>query len=88
MEAPFLKQRKSSKYYFYIIFNPTGWIPWDLYINLWCNENLTINRIMNKFECLCAHINCGDGYVAGGKSVKYTYLGNGEIILEVTYRWG
>lgn len=41
---------------------------------------------MNKFECLCAHINCGNGYVAGWKSVKYTYLGNGEIILEVTYK--
>lgn len=43
---------------------------------------------MNKFECLCAHINCGNGYVPGWKSVKYTYLGNGEIILEVTYKWG
>ena len=43
---------------------------------------------MNKFECLCAHINCGNGYVAGWKSVKYTYTGNGEIILEVTYKWG
>ena len=43
---------------------------------------------MNKFECLCAHINCGNGYVPGWKSVKYTYLGNGEIILEVTYNWG
>ena len=42
---------------------------------------------MNKFECLCAHINCGNGYVAGWKSVKYTYLGNGEVILEVTYKW-
>lgn len=41
---------------------------------------------MNKFECLCAHINCGNGHVAGWKSVKYTYLGNGEIILEVTYK--
>ena len=42
---------------------------------------------MNKFECLCAHINCGNGYVPGWKSVKYTYLGNGEIILEITYKW-
>ena len=39
---------------------------------------------MNKFECLCAHINCGNGYVPGWKSVKYTYPGNGEIVLEVT----
>ena len=43
---------------------------------------------MNKFECLCAHINCGNGYVTGWKSVKYTYPGNGEIILEVTYKEG
>jgi hypothetical protein len=43
---------------------------------------------MNKFECLCAHINCGNGYVPGWKSVKYTYPGNGEIILEVTYKEG
>lgn len=43
---------------------------------------------MNKFECLCAHINCGNGYVAGWKSVKYTYPGNGEVILEVTYTEG
>lgn len=42
---------------------------------------------MNKFECLCAHINCGNGYVAGWKSVKYTYPGNGKIVLEVTYKW-
>ena len=41
---------------------------------------------MNKFECLCAHINCGNGYVPGWKSVKYTYPGNGEVILEVTYK--
>ena len=41
---------------------------------------------MNKFECLCAHINCGNGYVTGWKSVKYTYLGNGSIILSVTYK--
>lgn len=40
---------------------------------------------MNKFECLCAHINCGNGYVAGWKSVKYTYSGTNGIILEVTY---
>ena len=40
---------------------------------------------MNKFECLCAHINCGNGYVAGWKSVKYTYSGTSGIILEVTY---
>ena len=43
---------------------------------------------MTKFECLCAHINCGNGYVAGWKSVKYTYPGNGEVILEITYEWG
>lgn len=43
---------------------------------------------MNKFECICAHINCGNGYVPGWKSVKYTYLDNGSIILEVTYKWG
>ena len=41
---------------------------------------------MNKFECLCAHINCGNGYVAGWKSVKYTYPGDGKVILEVTYK--
>ena len=39
---------------------------------------------MNKFECLCAHINCGNGYVAGWKSVKYVY-DSGSIILSVTY---
>ena len=43
---------------------------------------------MNKFECLCAHINCGNGYVAGWKSVKYTYSGTSGIILEVTYTDG
>ena len=43
---------------------------------------------MNKFECLCAHINCGNGYVPGWKSVKYVYPGNGEIVLEVTYKDG
>ena len=40
---------------------------------------------MNKFECICAHINCGNGYVPGWKSVKYTYSGTSGIILEVTY---
>jgi hypothetical protein len=43
---------------------------------------------MNKFECLCAHINCGNGYVPGWKSVKYTYSGTEGIILEVTYKDG
>lgn len=43
---------------------------------------------MNKFECLCAHINCGNGYVTGWKSVNYTYPGNGEIILEITKNVG
>ena len=43
---------------------------------------------MNKFECLCAHINCGNGHVPGWKSVKYTYSGTEGIILEVTYKDG
>lgn len=40
---------------------------------------------MNKFECMCAHINCGNGEVSGWKSVEYVYPGNGEVLLTVTY---
>jgi len=38
---------------------------------------------MNKFECLCAHINCGNGIVAGWTHIDYEYV-RGTINVTVT----